>query len=116
MKTSNYNSNFNSGFSLVETLIYLAILSIIMTAIVPTFYALEQTRGRIGRSSVELSDRIFIESNIRQLIKNQRDILEPGLDEDSDTFEVRLFGGSGGGSSGDLIKIPAGWIIEKVCQ
>lgn len=88
------NPGHDSGFSLVETLIYLAILSMIMSVLVPTFYTLESLRDRIVKTSEALNDRIFIESQIRQLLKTQTEIIEPRRDTSADELILDVAAGN----------------------
>lgn len=47
------------GFTLIETLIYIAILSLIMIAIIPSVYYLESTQNRLRQKAIEVENNIF---------------------------------------------------------
>lgn len=81
------------GLTLVETLIYLAILSMVITFIVPTLYSLELLRSRMIKSENLIADYVFIEINIRDLLKKSHQIISPEFGGNSAELKIRRSGG-----------------------
>lgn len=66
MKISIAQENrITQGFTLVETIVYLAIFSIVATSVMSVFFSFESTAAQINERSAELADRMFIESVFR---------------------------------------------------
>lgn len=63
----------HKGFTLIETIIYFAIFSIIVSSIIPVFFNFESAAAQINERAAELGDRMFIEAVIRNLLKSGRE-------------------------------------------
>lgn len=56
------------GFTLIETIVYLAIFSVVATSVTSVFFSFESSAAQINERSAELADRVFIESVFRNLL------------------------------------------------
>jgi len=95
MESKNQKQNKNQrklrqGLTLFETLIYLAIVSLVISSLLPTLNSLELLQDRVIKSGSVVADRIFIEVSTRDLIRKRSSIISPRQNESSTQLSVRL--------------------------
>lgn len=76
-KMSDVTKARNSGFSLLELLLYIAVLSIVMTMLVGVFFSINRSRGRVEAQSEVNSSLRFAVERIGQDIKSSSQISTP---------------------------------------
>lgn len=91
-KNKTKKPNKITGFSLIETLIYLAILSLIMATLAPTLFTLESLKIRARNSGIEISDRMFVDSHLKNLLNRQETIIQPAENAKSKELKIRVKG------------------------
>lgn len=112
------------GFTLIEVLIYSAILTILLTGVLITFYSVINTSDSL-RNQIELVENAkFLEQKLRWALTGTTQINAPGLGSTSDTLSIErpgagsplVFDLSGGvvrmaSGSGDPISITNDFVI-----
>ena len=76
------------GFTLIEVLIYTAILTVILTGVLATFYSIINTSDSL-RNQIELVENSkFLEQKLRWALTGATQINTPGLGSTSDTLSI----------------------------
>lgn len=92
MKQRYYKNRFIGGMSLLELLIYITILSGLVTVMSSAFLSLARARGQSGsRSEVNAAMR-FVGERLKQDIKNASTVTTPALGSPSNTLVATVGG------------------------
>ncbi len=80
----------NRGITLIETVLYLALLSILLATALPLLIDLNQWQSKQEITANSFRDYLFVETKIRSLLMNASDIVIPAMDETSETLVVDI--------------------------
>lgn len=78
----------NSGFTLIETLIYIGLVSVITSSFIAASYQIIDSRGRV-QSQLELTEnKKFLVEKLRWVLASNESINLPGLDASGGSLSV----------------------------
>lgn len=85
----------DKGLTLIETLLYIALLSFLLVALMPLLINLNYWRSGEKEMQNAMNDYLFIESTIRNILHTSELVEEPDNDELDNRLVVKLRNGEG---------------------
>jgi type II secretory pathway pseudopilin PulG len=78
----------NNGFTLIETLIYIGLVSIITGSFIATSYQIIDSRGRVQNQLELIENKKFLVEKLRWVLASNESINSPGLGSSSGSLSV----------------------------
>lgn len=85
-----YTTNMNKGITLIETVIYLALFSFLITTMLPCFFDTNIWRARLEKNAAIVSDHLFIEGVLADLVRNSDEVKREDLGGNFDFINFGL--------------------------
>lgn len=85
--------NTKKGITLIETLLYISLLSVFVTTAIPFFIGLNEWQASQATTADAIREFLFIRNRVRFLLSTSEAVISPRQGEFSDTLELRLSGG-----------------------
>ncbi len=87
------NIQFIQGFTLIETVLYTALFSILMSVAVVSGYSLVLGGSKVEQSFLDMDEQRFINSKLNLLVNSTRQVLLPAPSQSGNILKAELFDG-----------------------
>ncbi len=82
------------GFTMIETLIYLAIFSMVITGVVASAYILLESSGKVQTKAMILQEEQFMLGTVERLVGDAASVSAPTAGSSGTTLSILTFGGA----------------------